>query len=337
MLIDPATGEPSTLWRNDGDGSFEHVIAGLPSIDTDNNSRTAGWFDIDGDGDQDLYTVSDEPTYGTRLLWNEGGSQFERDESTGSHVSINGMGLGLADLNRDGLPDFLISGSEQTALLVSDKGPIWYSAGPSLNLMMDEDIDQVVAWGSELADLNNDGLHDAVMTFGRTDYIPDIGDPDEQPDEIWLQDNDGMFNPVAAEWGLDDRGRGRGFVLADLNEDGFLDIIKDDETGPSLIYVSRCDDSAWLRVRIDGEAPNTRGVGAVITVNAGGKQHTRWLSAGSTNLATSAPVEAHFGFGSVDTVDSIEVRWPSGTKTSLFENVATRQVVTVVQAEAPVQ
>lgn len=83
----------------------------------------------------------------------------------------------------------------------------------------------------------------------------------------------------------------------------------------------------WLAVALRGTTSNALGIGARVTVTAGGKTQVRELHCGSGFLSSPAP-EAHFGLGKTSTVDRLEVRWPSGKRTVL-ERVAVDRVLTI--------
>jgi hypothetical protein len=51
----------------------------------------------------------------------------------------------------------------------------------------------------------------------------------------------------------------------------------------------------------------------VVTVTAGGKTWQRHLQPGSSYLSSHDP-RAHFGIGETETIDTLEVLWPDGTR-----------------------
>ena len=69
----------------------------------------------------------------------------------------------------------------------------------------------------------------------------------------------------------------------------------------------------WLRVVLKGGDKNTRGIGALITLKAGGKTQTRLVHTGSSYLSQS-DVFPTFGLGTSTTVDELRVRWPRGAE-----------------------
>ncbi len=141
---------------------------------------------------------------------------------------------------------------------------------------------------------------------------------------------DGGFVDVARPWRLYEPFVSRGLVLADLDDDGFLDLAKRFLDRPAAVHLSRCDDHAWLRVSVRDAGRNPFGVGARITaIGDDGRRRTRWIEAGSTSQFVGGPPEAHLGLGDLDEVD-LEVRWPDG-ETSTHPAVPTRRRVTIAR------
>ncbi|HUR27050.1 MAG TPA: ASPIC/UnbV domain-containing protein, partial [Planctomycetota bacterium] len=69
----------------------------------------------------------------------------------------------------------------------------------------------------------------------------------------------------------------------------------------------------WLEVRTIGKRSNRDGFGALILVTAGGRTFVREMRTASGLYSANDP-RIHFGLGDVDTIESLEVRWPSGAK-----------------------
>jgi hypothetical protein len=262
-------------------------------------------------------------------------------EGTGLDSSFYGMGLGVGDLNEDGVPDLLVPSWEEIALLLSDGSGGWYDAALSVGLVP-TDPDAHVGWGAHLEDLDNDGDLDAWVAFGFLSMPPEVAEifaedvglfnPERQPDAVFEQDDSGHFTDVAAEWGLDGRGISRGGIWVDLDGNGFPDLVRPNVDGPVRVFSGRCSEAAWLQVRLLDEASpgNVYGVGARVQVRAGDQTWTRWILAGGTGLFSGGPPWAQLGLGSLDRVDELRVDWPGGG-TSSFRDVDTRQQVTVVR------
>ena len=72
-----------------------------------------------------------------------------------------------------------------------------------------------------------------------------------------------------------------------------------------------------MKVVLTGTESNRSGVGARVTVRAGGETYTR-VNDGKTGYLAQSDLPLYFGLDTADTVDSIEVVWPSG-RTQVLE------------------
>jgi len=298
---------------------------------------SGGLHDLDRDGDPDLYLVNDFGfTYTPNVflrnrLVEEGAASFtDASAETWLGVAMLGMGMGLGDVDQDGLPDLLLAGWTELKLMVSDGAGAWVDE--ALVRGLSPAGEQHLAWGLELADLDNDGDLDAPVAYAYLGIESDIGleNPPLQPDALYVQGDGGVFEDRGAAWAFDDEAVTRGFALADLNRDGFLDAVKVALDQPATILLSRCDERAWLTVDLEQPAPNRRAVGAVVEVEAGGHTWTRWAHAGGTNLGSMGPLTLHFGLGALDEVERVAVTWPDGERT-VFGAQETRQRLRIVR------
>ena len=117
-------------------------------------------------------------------------------------------------------------------------------------------------------------------------------------------------------------------AYADLDGDGCLDLIV---AGfhPLTLLQGRCPESNhWLEVRLEGTRSNRDGIGARITVQAGSGAQTAEMGPQGGGFQNSLLRSLHFGLGREGRVDSVEVRWPSGTR-QVLRGVATDQVLLI--------
>ena len=132
-----------------GDVIFEDVSRWLPQIVHDGYTYAGGWHDVDDDGWLDLLTVNDfGPAYRT-LRCAIRGTLVEgwRDHLW---VETTGMGLGVADLNRDGYLDLPIpeydNHPRRSSVVVPGEETWWLDVALSLNIP-DSSRNQMVGWG----------------------------------------------------------------------------------------------------------------------------------------------------------------------------------------------
>lgn len=327
-----AIPDPNELYHNAGDAEFEDISAMLGPMGLDTPANAGGFFDVDRDGDQDLYVVNDKPQSGflSVLLENEGGELRYDHNARGLDLAIFGMGLGLGLLNEDRLPELVVTGWGEHAVMMSAPDGVWFNLADAA---LQADAARVVAWGVELVDLDLDADLDLVIAHGpEYDEHGDIAVPEDDPalQAIGVYINDGgVFVERSAEYGMDNLGVYRGLVVAELNGDGYPDILVRGLGAPSPIWLSRCGEGRALRVRLSAPGPDTFALGARVRVLADNLDIERVVYAGTTSISSSAPPELLFGLGEADKV-AIEVTWPDGA-VSRFEQVPARQRLVITR------
>lgn len=132
---------------------------------------------------------------------------------------------------------------------------------------------------------------------------------------VYLNMRDGLFCDVSSISGADSIGDGRSLVSTDWDDDGQLDFLLRNRTAPRLQLFRNQAEGArhFLTLDLRGTASNRDAIGAHVTVVAGGRTMKQTLHAGDGFLAQSSK-RMHFGLGDADTVERIEVSWPSGAR-----------------------
>jgi hypothetical protein len=124
----------------------------------------------------------------------------------------------------------------------------------------------------------------------------------------------------------------RSAVIADLDNDGDLDIVTNDFNGVPQVLVSNLRERRaihWLKVRLEGRRSNRNGIGAVVTVVAGdGTRQVRPVD-GKSGYLSQSDLPLYFGLGANDKVTAVEVRWPSGVVQRVTEGLGPNTMVTV--------
>ena len=316
------TPHPSELYLQEP-GGFVDVSHWLPNEVHEGFVFMTSFVDLNEDSYPELFTIHDYGNFapGSRLLLNDGGEGFTIDEPSGFHPRFNGMGFAIGDLNDNGAPDLVQSSLNTISLRYAEPSksslsgwawPYEHAVARELIPNLDEatGLAQVFGWGTELADVDNDGDLDVAMTFGNYFDTPDMV---SQRDGLWLQEGD-RFTQVGPAWGVDDPGAGRGLVVADVNGDGWLDLVKR-QLGlqPSVVHLARCGEENWIGLRAAQPTTLNRfAIGARIDVWAEGQRYRRWLTAGSISQFSDGPPEIHVGLGGAPRVDRLEIKWPDG-------------------------
>ena len=154
-----------------------------------------------------------------------------------------------------------------------------------------------------------------------------------------------QFSDVAMATGADDIRDARGLATADFDNDGDLDIVINNNPGdsgrPELARATVLRNNVgerrnWLAVDARGTQSNRDGVGALVTVEAGGEKFTRLVTAGSS-FASQQSARLYFGLGDHAQVDVVTVRWPSGRieKFTAAENqaIASRHLLRITEGK----
>ena len=320
-------GDPSYVYTQHADGTFTDGVQhlGESHVLATSHAFLGAWSDVDRDGDQDLYVVNDFGWRKANVLMRNTDGELATDRTVGLDFGHESMGLGVGDVNGDETPDFLVAAWDHLGLMLS-QGDQWFDQAAAVGLSLDVGRGQHTAWGAELADLDNDGDLDAAIALGFLPVSSNHDNPTEQPDALYLQ-TDGVFQDVAPEWGMDHPGRSRGFVVVDVDRNGWLDLVKRDLRGPTRIFLQRCGEGAWLEVEVrqPGTA-NPFGIGTRIRVVDGDQVWTRTIRAGGTSYASAGPPEAHLGLGDRQTVDRLEIVWPDGAVTGADDVDLNRRV-----------
>jgi hypothetical protein len=152
---------------------------------------------------------------------------------------------------------------------------------------------------------------------------------------VYRNAGDLTFRDETAAWGLLRPSYSYGAAYGDLDNDGRLDLVVNNIDAPAFVYhnVGVAGDTAhYLQVRLDGAAPNRRGLGATVRVVAGAQQQYVYHSPYRGYLSTMDD-RAHFGLGHATRVDTLEVGWPDGRR-QILTDLAADRVLTVRQADA---
>ena len=334
-------GVTDLLFRNDGNLKFTEVSKAAGVDDPDGYfGLGVAWFDIDDDGWLDLYVANDStPNF---LYRNQGDGTFVEDAfPLGVAVSEDGaeqggMGVAVGDYDNDGRFDLFVSNfSEEYNALYRNNGE--YFSDVSFRSVTAPSSLPYVGWGTAFFDYDNDGWLDLIVVNGHV--YPQLDNarlgasaPYRQRRLLYKNRGDGSFREVAEPFGevLTEPRVSRGLALGDLNDDGRLDVVINDLDGPPQVLLNEFEGTGhWLVVDLEGKAPNTDAIGAVITAKVGERAQRRLVRSGTSYISQN-DLRQHFGLGKASKVDVLEVQWPDGT-TTRQEGVAADQILVIAQ------
>jgi tetratricopeptide (TPR) repeat protein len=321
MYCDPLAfpGLPDHVFRNDG-GRFTDVTAEAGIVDTNGRGLGVITADLDDDGKIDVFVANDLSA--NLFFRNLGSFRFSEKAmeaglaASAEGGSLAGMGIACGDLDGDGRLDVAVTNFlNQTTTLYHNHGEGLFS-DRSAPAGLAVATRQFLGFGLAAMDANNDGRLDLVQANGHvSDFSPAI--PYEMRSQLLLGDSSGHFRDVSEIAGLPWRvlRLGRGLAVGDIDNDGRMDVLIVGQGAPlALLRNQPAPASAhFLTLALEGVASNRDGVGAKVTVTAGGRRQVGMRFGGGSYLSASDP-RLHFGLAAAQRVDRVEVRWPSGRR-----------------------
>jgi enediyne biosynthesis protein E4 len=224
-------------------------------------------FDFNGDGRPDIFFTNganiatlkkDSPKFQNKLFRNDGNGVFtDVTDSAGLAGTGYDMGVAAGDYDNDGFPDLFVAGLHHSALYHNNRNgtftDVTVKSGIDVSLNR-PDPEFGPRWSITAAwvDVNNDGLLDLfVVNYMQWSYsaepfcgfknVADYCSPKfykGQPNQLFLNKGNGMFQDVSKEWGLREHvGKGMGVGLADYDLDGRPDLfVTNDASYNSLFH-----------------------------------------------------------------------------------------------------
>ncbi|MEP6845101.1 MAG: VCBS repeat-containing protein, partial [Panacibacter sp.] len=346
--------------------------------------------DINKDGWKDIYVTND--FFGSDNLYinNKDGTFSDKIRHYLRHTSENAMGVDIADINNDGLADILsvdmnpednyrkkknLSGNNyyvyqnmifQNIMLQYVRNTLQLNMGPrvdnndSIGDPVFSDISFFTgtaetdwSWSPTIADINNDGNRDILITNG---YPRDVTDHDfsafrtmaskliskkDLIDQIpvimvpnYAFSNDGhlQFENKTAEWGLLQPSFSNGSLAVDLDNDGDLDYVVNNINEEAFVYENTLNSKEktnknFLKIAFKGDSKNVNGLGTFVEIYYASTIQVYENEPCRGYLSCAEP-KAHFGLDTISQIDSMLIRW-SGNKKQVLHNVKVNQLLTV--------
>lgn len=162
------------------------------------------------------------------------------------------------------------------------------------------------------------------------------------PNNIFYENQgDGTFKTSQNSATGTSLGVGSAAASADINNDGFLDLLVTNggsflgngrsilDDGPTELFLNQGNQNHWLAVDLEGRDSNRDGIGSQVFVTAGGLTQLREYN-GGTQSQVQNHARLHFGLGQNSVVDQVVVKWTNGLSQTL-SNVNSRQFLTIVE------
>lgn len=204
------------------------------------------------------------------------------------------------------------------------------------------------SWAALICDLDNDGYRDLYVANGikRDLYNRDAyanlmydlkyNNTTKTTEEImrnlpsfkavnyaFRNNGDLTFTKSMKDWGMDHTSQSHGAALADLDNDGNLDLVVNNMDDPAFIYRNRGNGNHYLRIQCKGPEKNPQGIGARIEIGYGDKKQYSEMRC-SRGYLSSSEAAVHFGLGAEKKVDLVRIVWPDGRVQELRDHKTDR-------------
>jgi hypothetical protein len=383
------------LFRNDFDSSLGHAVftdVSLPAgIIWGGYSHSSLIHDFNNDHYPDIYVANDYLTNDLLYINNHDGTFTNKIADIFKHQSYSSMGSDLADINNDGQPDLFtvemlpadnkrkkvnMNANNYNHYLFTDQYKYEYQfvrntfqlyqgINPKTGLPLFSDIAFIAgveatdwSWSPLLADFDNDGYRDLLITNG---FPRDIIDHDfgafrssissslitraellnmipevKIPNFIFKNEKNIKFSDKSKEWGISLPSFTNGTAYADLDNDGDLDIVTNNINDPAFLFENTLIkkekkqnevQNHYLRIQLNGTLQNSNAFGTRVKIWYKDQQQISEEACVRGYLSKSESA-LHFGLGSFDKIDSLRVFWPD-QHTQKLENIKADQTITL--------
>ena len=327
--------EQGEIWRNLRGTQFELVPSEQGMQSTIGVGLVLAFADLDEDRLMDFYIGNDAKP--ADLMHNlsemkfaniavEAGLAFDRNLS-----SLAAMGADWGDYDRDGKFDLTVSNFQNLSFVLFRQTDVSSFSDVSKSVGIAQATHDRLGFGLNWIDFDNDGWLDIAYVNGHVnENVVDIGDQHatyRQP--LMLMRNEGgkRFADVTRELPSDAVRPmvGRGSATLDFDNDGRMDFLVVDYEGPVMLLHNRTQtENHWVMFDLRGAGPNRFAYGAQVFAQTGEQKWRAQVSPTSSYLSSEDP-RVHIGLGAVERLDTVTIRWPSGTE-QILRNVATNQI-----------
>lgn len=308
---------------NNGSGVFSDESSRFGITAAPKKGLALAIGDIDLNGRSDIYVANDteanqlwlnEPSGRLREICGIAGCAYS-DMGTGE----GSMGADFSDFDSNGRPDITVTNfQDEVTSIYSQTSP----------LLFEEIADRVgigaasrarLSFGIDFFDANNDGLEDLLFVNGHIEDNINLNSDTvtfPQQNSLFLNTGDGRFRDVSDSSGdaLKDIQVSRGLATGDLNGDGLIDFVVNNNGGTAQVaFNTSTRPGNFVMLWLEGSKASRSAIGARLVAKIGERTIERQVMGAQSYLSIS-DLRVHFGLGPAEKIDELTIHWNGSEK-----------------------
>ncbi|WP_297706442.1 VCBS repeat-containing protein [uncultured Eudoraea sp.] len=323
--------EDDYYYLNNGDGTFTENIKKYFGHTT-RFSMGSDVADINHDGWPDILSLDMLPEDETVLKSSEGDDNIQtqklRTKRYGYHYQFT---RNMLQLNRPG------SSFAEIALYSGIAATDWSWSGLFGDYDQDGEQDLFIANGIPKRPNDLDFINfvssDQIKTKINNTKLVDQQALNMMPsgnvhNYVFRGSSDLLFEDKSGSWIINDTLISGATAVADLDNDGDLDLVTNNINSPASIYINKTNGkNNYLKIKLKYSPPNPFGIGTKVFSYHNGVLQYKELYPVRGFQSSSEPI-IHFGYGKTAKIDSLKIVWPDGQFQNV-KNVNTNQTIII--------
>ncbi len=205
---------------------------------------------------------------------------------------------------------------------------LYSGRGGAANIARDLRLDGTGwSWSAKFGDLDNDGYQDLYVVNGMisVELFSHLPNNELVEENLAYRNFAGERFERQPGWGLNDRASGRGMSLADLDNDGDLDVVVNNLLTPAKVFENRL--CAGAAVEVDLRWNEGTAIGAQLSLETDEGIYQRAVTALSGYLSGDSS-RVHFGFPADEEPQRLSIRWGDGAHSEV-SGLAPNTLITI--------